>query len=55
MADEPLAKAHQAVGAYFCAFSELERELGEALKVVLRLEGNAAADVIVALVGDFAR
>jgi hypothetical protein len=55
MADEPLAKAHQAIGAYFCAFSELERELGEALKVVLRLQNNPAADVIVALVGDFAR
>ena len=54
MADE-LAKAHQAIGAYFCAFSELERELGEALKVVLRLQGNPAADAIVAAVGDFAR
>jgi hypothetical protein len=48
-------KAHQAVGAYFCEFSNLERELGEALKVVLRLEGNPAADAIVAAVGDFAR
>jgi hypothetical protein len=54
MTDE-LAKAHQAIGAYFCAFSELERELGEALKVVLRLQGNPAADAIVAAVGDFAR
>jgi hypothetical protein len=55
MADEPLAKAHQAIGAYFCAFSELERELGEALKIVLQLRGNPAADAIVALVGDFRR
>jgi hypothetical protein len=55
MADDPLAKAHQAIGAYFCAFSELERELGQALKVVLRLIGNPAADAIVAAVGDFAR
>jgi hypothetical protein len=49
------AKAHQLIGAYFCAFSGLERELGEAIKVVLRLEGNLAADTIVAIVHDFAR
>jgi hypothetical protein len=53
MTDE--AKAHQAIGAYFCAFSELERELGEALKVVLQLQNNPAADAIVAAVGDFVR
>jgi hypothetical protein len=51
----PLAKAHEAIGEYFCAFSNLERELGEAIKVVLRLQGNLAADAIVALIGDFAR
>jgi hypothetical protein len=55
MADEPLSKAHQAVGAYFCAFSELERELGEALKVVLQLQNNPAANAIVGAVRDFAR
>ena len=55
MTNDPLAKAHQAIGAYFCAFSELERELGEALKIVLQLRGNPAADAIVALVGDFKR
>jgi hypothetical protein len=53
--DEPLAKAHQAIGAYFCAFSELEHELGEVLKIVLRLQNNPAADAIVAAVRDFAR
>jgi hypothetical protein len=31
----PYAKAHQAIGEYFCTFSGLERELGEAIKVVL--------------------
>ena len=31
------AKAYQTVGEYFCAFSELDRELGEAVKVVLAL------------------
>ena len=50
-----LSKAHEAIGEYFCAFSNLERELGEAIKVVLRLQGNPAADAIVALIGDFAR
>ena len=49
------AKAHQLIGAYFCAFSELERELGEAIKVVLRLEGNVAADAIVDIMHDFGR
>ena len=42
------AKAHQAIGAYFCAFSALERELGEAIKVVFRLQGHEAADTIAA-------
>jgi hypothetical protein len=56
MANEPsMDKAHQAIGAYFCAFSELERELGEALKVVLRLQKNPAADTIVRIVQDFRR
>jgi hypothetical protein len=51
----PLAKAHEAIGAFFSAFSKLDREVGETLKVVLRLKGNAAADAIVAAVGDFAK
>jgi hypothetical protein len=42
------AKAHQAIGEYFAEFSELERELGEAVKVVLHLEGHEAADIVVA-------
>jgi hypothetical protein len=53
--ESPYAQAHQAIGEYFCAFSALERELGEVLKVVLRLQGNAAADAIVALIRDFVR
>jgi hypothetical protein len=52
---DSMVKAHQAIGEHFCAFSSLERELGEAIKVVLRLQENAAADAIVALIGDFAR
>jgi hypothetical protein len=51
----PPAKAHEAIGEFFCAFSRLERELGEALKVVLQLQGNPAADAIVGIVHDFAR
>jgi hypothetical protein len=51
----PLVEAHQAIGEYFCAFSRLERELGEALKVVLQLRGNPAADTIVGIVHDFVR
>jgi len=27
--------AYQVIGKYFCAFSALERELGEAIKVIL--------------------
>jgi hypothetical protein len=48
-------KAHQAIGAYFCAFSELEREVGEAMKVVLKIETHVSADTIVRIVQDFAR
>jgi hypothetical protein len=50
-----LSKAHEAIGEFFCAFSNLERELGEAIKVVLRLRDHPAADAIVGLVGDFTR
>ena len=46
--DAKFAKAHQAIGHYFSAFSELERELGEAVKVVLHLETHDAADIVVA-------
>jgi hypothetical protein len=46
--DTKFAKAHQAIGKYFSEFSELERELGEAVKVVLHLEGHDAADIVVA-------
>jgi hypothetical protein len=42
-------KAHQAIGEYFAEFSQLERELGEAVKVVLHLEGHEAADLVVDL------
>jgi hypothetical protein len=48
-----LSKAHEAIGEFFCAFSNLERELGEAIKVVLRLRDHPAADAVVGLVGDF--
>jgi hypothetical protein len=46
--DTKFAKAHQAIGRYFTEFSALERELGEAVKVVLDLEKHDAADVVVA-------
>jgi hypothetical protein len=46
--DKKFAKAHQAIGEYFSKFSELERELGEAVKVVLHLEKHDAADIVVA-------
>jgi hypothetical protein len=51
----PLAAAHQAIGAYFCAFSRVEDELGESIKVVLGLQNNPAADAIVVAIKDFAR
>jgi len=38
-----------------CEFSDLEHEVGEALKVVLRLQTNSIADEIVDLIGDFRR
>src|SRR5262245_5761821 len=46
--DTKFAKAHQAIGQYFSEFSELERELGEAVKVVLHLESHDAAEIVVA-------
>jgi hypothetical protein len=53
LSDTP--QAHQAIGEFFCAFSNLERELGEVLKVVLKLTDHSAGDWIVGRVGDFAR
>src|SRR3974377_790249 len=52
MMADPHAKAHQAIGAYFCAFSALEHELGECIKVVFRLQGHESADAVVAALGD---
>jgi hypothetical protein len=53
MRDEPtLAGAYQAIGRYFCAFSALERELGEAIKVIFRLRDHEASDAIVAAFGN---
>jgi hypothetical protein len=42
----PLADAHQAIGAYFSAFSRVEHELGESIKTVYGLENNEASDAI---------
>jgi hypothetical protein len=53
MSDE--AQAHQGIGAFMCEFSALEQELGEAVKIVLRLHGNPAADAIVGVISDFGR
>jgi hypothetical protein len=50
--DDPHAKAHQALGAYFCAFSALEHELGECIKVILHLQDHESADAVVAALGD---
>jgi hypothetical protein len=49
------AKAHQAVGAYICAYSDASHELGETLKALFRIKENEMADAIVAALGDFAR
>ena len=38
-----------------CEFSDLGHEVGEPLKVVLRLQTNSIADEIVDLIGDFRR
>jgi hypothetical protein len=52
---KPNTKAFQNIGQYFCAFSELDRELGETIKVALRVQGQEAGDMIVAALGDVAR
>lgn len=49
------ADAHRAIGAYFCAFSRVEQELGESVKVVFDLQGNEAADAIVTAIWDYTR
>src|SRR5262249_54016317 len=43
-APNPLAQAHQSIGEYFVAFSSVELELGEAIKVVFGLRDNEAGD-----------
>ena len=48
-------QAYQSVGEYFCAFSALERAVGEALKVIYRLDQHEAADAIVAALGDMGK
>jgi hypothetical protein len=51
----PVSEAQQAIGAYFCAFSALEQELGETVKVIFRLQTHEAADTIIAALDDFSR
>jgi hypothetical protein len=53
--EPPCAKAYQAIGEYFCAFSALERELGEVIKVILRLQEHEARDIVVAGIGDVSK
>ena len=48
-------QAHQSVGEYFCAFSALERALGEAIKVIYRLQPHEAAEAIIAALGDMSK
>jgi hypothetical protein len=48
----PYAEAHRTIGDFFCEFSKLERELGETIKVIFRLEKHEAGDAIVAALGD---
>jgi len=55
MTNDPLADAHRAIGAFFCAFSRVEHELGEGVKAVYGLQNNDASDAIVAALGDVAR
>jgi hypothetical protein len=51
--DPNLTQAHEALGAYFCAYSKVDHEVGEIVKVVLGLRANEAGDAIVAALGDF--
>jgi hypothetical protein len=50
-----IERAHRAIGAYFCTFSALDRELGETVKVIFHLQQHEAANTIIAALGDFAR
>jgi hypothetical protein len=54
-ATSSLAQAHQVIGAYFCAFSRVEQEVGAMIKVVYRLHEEDAADAIIAALGDMIR
>jgi hypothetical protein len=47
------AATEQALGRFLVSFSCLEREVGEAVKIVL--SAKEPADLIVAALGDFAR
>jgi hypothetical protein len=47
-------KVHEAVGRFLCIFSELEHELGEAVKVIFKVQDQEAADAIGAL-ADFTK
>jgi len=49
------AQAYQAIGEYFCAFSAVEHELGEFIKLAYGLQSSEASDAIVAALGDFSR
>jgi hypothetical protein len=42
MSEPAFAKDHQAIGAYFCTFSALERELGETIKFIAQPSSIAA-------------
>jgi hypothetical protein len=53
--ENPAAKAHEAIGAYFCAFSALEQELGETIKVLFQLQEHPAADAILAALGEVSK
>jgi hypothetical protein len=55
MAESKYAKAYEAIGEFFCAYSALEGELAEAVKAIFRLHEHPAADTIVAALEDFAR
>jgi hypothetical protein len=53
--DPNLIQAHEALGAYFAAYSKVDHEVGKMVKVVLGLHGNQAGDAIVAALGDISR
>jgi hypothetical protein len=47
--------ALQALGAFFCAFSEVEHELGKAMGAVIRVEDPEATKFLVAALGDISK